>query len=700
MNKKLFCAVTTGYVFLVLTAFYLDAGKKPELPQPYEKWLKEEVVYIISPKEKEAFTKLETNRERDLFMEEFWKQRDPTPGSVRNEFKERHYRRIEEANKMFGRGTPLPGWRTDRGRIYIALGEPKQRVRYGGKLGATYPCELWYYQGNPGLGQPTFFRLLFFKRFGVGPYEIYSPISDGPRSLTHLVSLYGTMGTDDPNAADKLAFELLKNVEGPELAYASWSSFPTSDGRLMLEFNGDRMASSILVEQVRTYPYKHIKDDYVYDFLEHKATVEVDYSAHYMNSRSLIEVLQDEAGLSYVHFSVEPEKLSVDFFEDKYFTNLKKTVRVEGAEGKTVFQHEEILPLELKEEQLETIGSRPFHLYDMFPLVPGSYTLHIHLENTVTREFTSIEKNLTVNGPRIPGLGPVILADRVEMVEGKDKGTHPFKAGNIQLYPSIRNRFSQEDPLFVFFQISSLDPSLKEQGKVSFTVVKDERIVLTYEKPLSGCKTLPHFLEDISLKGMAPGEYELKVSLRTGQVDEVFSAEKTFTVVGKSLPETWVFFQEGPPLADPVYFFIRGNQYLNKGEPEKARPLLAQAYRSEPEALDFALCYARSLLFLNEHTEARCVLVPFLEWDWDQFELYYYLGLAYQGEKNFEKAVEHYQEALTRKGNVVPILNAVGDCLLTLGDGNEALKAWKKSLEVNPDQEEIKAKIRKVEIKK
>src|SRR5260370_40291473 len=95
-----------------------------ELDTPYKKWLQEEVPYIISDEERAAFLQLQTNEEREQFIEAFWQRRDPTPDTVENEFKEEHYRRIAYANERFASG--IPGWRTDRGRIYIIWGKPDE----------------------------------------------------------------------------------------------------------------------------------------------------------------------------------------------------------------------------------------------------------------------------------------------------------------------------------------------------------------------------------------------------------------------------------------------------------------------------------------------------------------------------------------------------------------------------------------------
>src|SRR4030095_12144995 len=133
-----------------------------ESQRRYQKCLKETVVYIISPQEKDVFQKLTTTEERDKFIEQFWSRRDPDPKTAVNEFKEEHYRRIAYANDNFKSG--FAGWKTDRGRIYIIHGPPDQREAYptggnyerreyeGGGFTTVYAFERWWYRNLPGVG--------------------------------------------------------------------------------------------------------------------------------------------------------------------------------------------------------------------------------------------------------------------------------------------------------------------------------------------------------------------------------------------------------------------------------------------------------------------------------------------------------------------------------------------------------------------
>src|SRR5436309_2292609 len=128
----------------------------------YKKWLQEDVVYIISEEEKKVFKALTAEEQKESFIEQFWHRRDPDPRTSENEFKEEHYRRIVYANERFASG--IPGWKTDRGRIYIIWGKPDEieshpsggtidrPIEDGGGTTSTFPFEIWRYRYIEGIG--------------------------------------------------------------------------------------------------------------------------------------------------------------------------------------------------------------------------------------------------------------------------------------------------------------------------------------------------------------------------------------------------------------------------------------------------------------------------------------------------------------------------------------------------------------------
>jgi GWxTD domain-containing protein len=143
----------------------MEKGAREELATPYKKWLNEDVAYIITDAERAAFKQTNSDEEREHFIEQFWQVRDPTPGTPENEFKEEHYRRIAYANEHFANATTgLPGWKTDRGRIYITYGPPdeiedhssggfyQRPPQEGGGTTSTYPFQQWRYRYIDGIG--------------------------------------------------------------------------------------------------------------------------------------------------------------------------------------------------------------------------------------------------------------------------------------------------------------------------------------------------------------------------------------------------------------------------------------------------------------------------------------------------------------------------------------------------------------------
>ncbi len=675
-----------------------------QLPEKFGIWLKEDVVYIITPAEKEVFLKLENNKEWYLFIDEFWRQRDPTPGTPRNELKEEHYNRIQFVNEKFGKLSPLKGWQTDRGKTYIVLGSPKQVGKF--HTIDTYPIELWYYDGDPKLGQPPVFRLLFFRRGGAGEYELYSTMSDGPKDLVHFVLNdpdQKTILTQDVlmgitqerfdstvDALDREAYKILKNQVSYELAEAAFSNFPGRDGPQ------NRLPSEIMVQQMETLPHRKVQDDYAYEFLEHKAVVEVSYSVHFMGNRNLVNIVQDPTGLFFVNYTIVPDSLSLDFFHDKYFTNLRLSLRVTDTEGHTIFQRERNVPIELKEKELKIIGEKSFHLCDSFPLISGQYKLNLLLENTVTKAFTSFEKDIYVPDPDYLNMSLPIFSRLVYKGLPQGQAVRAYQIGDVQIYPSLRDTFNVKDTLYVFFQIFGMRLQQKEEGELEFVFFRRDRPFRTVRKKISEYENAKDYIEEFSLRDFSNGQYTLNVALLDKEGNKLLQAKRDFSVTRQPQPGAWYVAQTNPPVEDPFYHFAIGNQLLNKRKMGKAVDELKKAHEGSPESVEYALSYGRALLIAENFKEVINALIPYAAAGKEEFELFYYLGEAAKRIGEAEEAIRYYQKALTQKGNVVEILNSIGSCYLELGNIEEALRAWDKSLEIHPDQSAIRDAINKL----
>jgi GWxTD domain-containing protein len=187
-----------------------QATPTPPVPSAYQKWLTEDVVYIISDQEREVFRRLGSDEERDKFIEQFWLRRDPTPGTPANEFKDEHYRRIAYANRRFRSLAGTQGWKTDRGRIYITFGPPdeienhaagsyERPAEQGGGRTSVFPFQQWRYRHVEEIGDNIIME--FVDRTQTGDYAmVMGPFEK--EALAHvpgeLGSVFASTGTATP----------------------------------------------------------------------------------------------------------------------------------------------------------------------------------------------------------------------------------------------------------------------------------------------------------------------------------------------------------------------------------------------------------------------------------------------------------------------------------------------------------------------
>ena len=676
-GKKIFAFGLAASFLFPFFAFPQRIAVK-DLPPKYKLWLEEEVVYIITSLERDVFLRLKTDRERELFIEAFWKQRNPTPGAPVNEFKDEHYRRIQYANRMFGRTAPLPGWKTDRGRFYILLGEPNDVERFSGEAG-IYNTEAWFYQSLAKYGLPAGFYLVFFQKSGVGDYVLYSPTIDGPQAL--LTSYLGDQ------ADYRQAYRKLNEIS-PSLARVSLSLIPGESDR----FGRPSLASDILLQNIQALPEKEVKNRYAEKFLMYKDIVEVEYTANYIDSDSIIRTFQDPSGVSFVHYSIELKKFSVNEREGKYSTNLRINGQVSDLNGKMIYQYEGALPVELSEDQLKKITYKPFDLYDMFPLISGNYKFSVLLKNEASQEFTSVEKNIIIpEDGSPPSLSGLLVGYKIE--PGLSASFKPFRLGRDQVMCQPAKIFRAQDVLFLNFQILGSTPELDGRGTVRVEILRQEEKVLSLIRKVGDYANKLDILEEFPLDKLSPGAYWLVVTLQKDE--QILQTEKEpFEITSvASLPRPWVFTRTLAPLSHPGFSFALGKQYFNQGKLDRALVLLDKAFRAQPKSQEYALALAQVYLALKEYEKAKDVLLPFQDSPQAQYEVLFSLGQAHQALGEFDNAVAVFNRAISHHGLNANLLNSLGESYYRLGDIKAALAAWTKSLEISPDQREIKDKV-------
>jgi len=653
----------------------------PQLPETHRTWFEEDVVHIISATEREVFLKLQSDRERDLFIEAFWKQRDPTPGTPENEFKIEHYRRIAYADRYLGRDAPRPGWRTDRGRIHIILGEPMDIQRFAGKS-STYDAEIWFYQGLTDLGLPAGFNVVFFREGGQGEYKLYSPVADGPQAL-----LSGYLGGHDYAAA----YERLREYE-PNLAAVSLSLIPGETGTA---YGRPSMSSDLLIQRIESAPARLVETRYAEKFLRYKDIVEVEYTANYIDSDSLIKVFRDPAGLYFVHYAVELERLSVNQYEGRYTTTLQVNGRVTAPDGRLVHQFDKTVSLDLSAEQLRDASRAPFDFQDLFPLVGGDYSLSILIKNGASKEFTSVERDL-----RIPSPGTAVqmtqplLGYRAVRLEPEARRMKAFRVGAYQIYGQPDRTFARGETLALAFQLHNLPDDPAAAGEIRIVFLKDGQPFREIVRKPSEYAGLPDVIEDVPLADFSPAHYTVRVSLIRGGAEVVSASEEFDLSFAESLPRPWFSSRILPPASDPGYAEITGSQLFNLGRFDEARAYQERAFAAKPGSEDTAASLAGTYLALERPGEAAGLLAPFTAPEKTaKYETYVLAAEALKRTGEFAPAVTLLDRAAAHYGVNAALLNATGECYEGQGRTKDALAAYEKSLQLSADQPRVRTRV-------
>ncbi|MFW6160069.1 MAG: GWxTD domain-containing protein, partial [Acidobacteriota bacterium] len=627
--------------------------------------------------------------EREMFIEAFWRKRDPNPHTPENEFKTEHFRRIKYANNWFGRESPVPGWKTDMGRIYIILGEPKTIERFE-NLSEVRPTIIWFYEGFQEYGLPNAFNVVFFKRSGVGEYELYSPVKFGPQGL-----LNNYRG--DPLDSMAAYYEL-RNAE-PNIAKVSLTLL---EGEERHTFSPSIASEILISEKIPKASYQKVDDAYAEKLLQYKDFVEVDYTANYIDNDSYVRVIKDSSGIFFVHFLIEPSKLSIEQLQNEFYTNININGKVSDIDGNTIFQYEKTVPIKFNKDQLANIKNKLFSFQDMFPLIEGNYKFDLLLKNTVSKEFTSFEKSLTIPETSSFQMSPRILANRI-IRDSKYKGNNkPFLLNDIQLVPSPRSDFVPQDILYLYFQIYGMKTDMRENGYLEYAFFKEndrDKPVLTKRKSLKDYPGPEHLLEEFPLTDFSPGHYLIKVSLFDNREDIVIFEQSFFSISPfSSMPRPWVLSFPMPPSNHPMYSNIIGNQLLNKKHLSEAKALLGKAYHQEPLNVKFALDFSHILYLIKDYRGVKETAEKFLDHQ-EKHRFLELLGKSCQKLGEFQQAISYYKEYLSHYGTNLNILNSVGECYYNLGNKKEALVAWEKSLEINPNQENIKKVVESIKEK-
>jgi GWxTD domain-containing protein len=684
--------------------------REEKLPEPYRTWLREEVTYVISDVEREAFLSLSTEAERKAFVDVFWRKRDPNPSTPENEYKAEHYERLAYVNEFFGRDTFRPGWQTDRGRYYILLGKPNTR-RPLEASDAIYPSELWFYN-DPELkyqGLPPFFYLLFFRRGGSGELELYSPLADGPQALLTGFQAPVTDFRDDVERA----YNKLLSIDF-ELAQASLS-FRTDEGDTA-QFQNPAFGTLSLLEDIASVPFYRLDTSYAERLDFERGNVESDYLFTYVPSFGLARVLPGPGRAHYFHWCIELDPENVGFVRDEeqgsYASAFIASLEVSplADENRLVVDERRESFLSLTEGQAKGSLKLPFAYTGMTPLIPGAYKARIILRNRAcpSRDESDCFKSYTLFESKLqvpewqeerPELSEVVLGYGTEAVGGEPL-YRPFRFGAAEILPNPRAVYAIGDSLVVAAEPRNAPPG----SRLRFEVTGGEGGPKTWVSKTVDAAALTGgpLIQELSLADLQGGQFALVATLLDSEGRELGRRASPFTVSPRtSIVRPGVRGSIAPPRPEvPGVVAMRlGEQHLKLDESENARAKLELSLKENPQLAPARELLAGLLLESGEIDSVFSVLGPLLQnvpGASERFEILAILGQAHFHRKQYSEAVEALEKAIALKRPDPRLLNVLASSHHELGNDTRAKEILERSLALDPEQPPVKELLEKL----
>jgi GWxTD domain-containing protein len=503
-----------------------------ELDSQYKQWLNEDVVYIISPQEREAFLQLDTNEEREQAIEQFWLRRSTNPDLPDNDFKEEHYRRIAYANEHYASG--IPGWKTDRGRMYIMWGPADEvdshpsggtydrPMEEGGGSTTTYPWETWRWRYLEGIGENII--LEFVDPSGSGEYHLTMDPSEKD-ALLHVpgagLSLLESMGM--ASKTDRFT-----RTDGTNLPTALGGTPASMD-----EFN--RLD---LYAKVNKPPEVKFKD------LEAIVTARIVRDQLKFTYRTDFMKVTNETVLVPVTIQVSNGQLNFQSKDGIHSATMNVFMRVTTLTGRIVQTFETPVAKDFPDSLFQQSLKLQSIYQQAVPLRPGLYRLDIVIKDVQSGNVGVVNTRLAV--PRFADekldASTLILADQLEHVPAKQIGTGQFVLGSTKVRPRLDSDFATSDRLGIYLQVYNLKPddkTHKSSATFQYTVKKGNEQVLQFKETSEEMKqtgdqvTIERWLP---LATLAPGKYSIEINATDSISNQSISKTADFTIKGPQEP--------------------------------------------------------------------------------------------------------------------------------------------------------------------
>ena len=497
-----------------------------ELDTPYKQWLNEDVIYIISPEERQAFLQLATNEEREQFIEQFWLRRSSNPDLPDNDFKEEHYRRIAYTNEHFASG--IPGWKTDRGRMYIMWGPADEveshpsggtydrPMEEGGGSTTTYPWETWRYRYMEGIGENVIWE--FVDPSGSGEYHL-------------------TMDPSEKDALLHVPGAGLSLLESMGMA-SKTDRFTRSDGTNLPTTLGGTPSSMDEFNRLEQYSKAFKPPAVKYKDLEAIVTARiVRDQVHFVYRTDYLKVTNDTV-LVPVTVQIPNNQLSFDNKDGVHSATMNIFGRVSTLTGRVVQTFEDPVSRDFPESLFQRSLKQQSIYQKAVPLRPGLYRLDIVIKDVKSGNVGVINTRLQV--PRYDDetleASSLILADQLEHVPAKQIGTGQFVLGSSKVRPKLDGEFPSNEKLGIYMQVYNLKPddkTHKSNATFMYTVKKGNEQVMQFKETSQEMKqtgeqvTIERLLP---LATLSPGKYSLEVVATDTLSNKTVSKTADFTV--------------------------------------------------------------------------------------------------------------------------------------------------------------------------
>ncbi len=497
----------------------------PELNKAYKRWLSEDVAYIITKEERRAFEALKTDEERENFIENFWRRRDPNPDTEENEYREEYYERIAYANERFTSG--IPGWKTDRGRIYIAWGKPDSvesrpmggaydRPSWeGGGSTSTYPFEIWFYRHLDGVGDGI--EIEFVDPTGTGEYRIARNAHEKDALLMIPgagMTLGESLGIED--RADRIA-----GIGQNDRTYMRQQDMPFNRLQLITDLQRP--------PQVKFSDLAGIAggDSGVLD-------------NNPLNFDLRVDFFRQSADRVIATFTVQTSNSEVQFQESGGLQAATLNIygRITAVSGKRSGVFEDVVTTHATTAELAEMKDRKSVYQKAIALTPGTYKVDV-----VVRDVGTGNRGIINQGFNVPkyddkslSTSSLVLASTLRPTDDRDIGA-AFVIGGAKVIPNLEGTYQRGQDVGIYMQVynAGIDQTtLRPAVDVEYVLMKDGKEVLRTPEDWTGLSdsgqrlTLARLLPTYALD---KGDYEIRVITKDKVGGQVVENKGKFTII-------------------------------------------------------------------------------------------------------------------------------------------------------------------------